>query len=177
MQRVVIGALSGALIGGVALAQFSNPGGGVSSDQLNAAISTLQATVMAAIPTPMGAVPPQPNGAGVVGVANSFFPADGAQRQTVQRTTVTTDVNGNWSVGWATAFQSVTPTVNPIPLNPTAAAPYTCNVLTRSANTATGKCWQTASAANGLLGITISLGSTSSPNSTSVMVIGAEPTQ
>lgn len=157
----------------IANAQFSSGGGGVSPQQMNTALDGLAAT----IPQPSGTVPLQPAGVGVIGSGLNYVPDNAQQRLTVQRTTVAVDASGNWSVTWGTAFQSSTPTVNPIPLNASATSPYICNVTTRSANTATGHCWQVTSQTVALISLTISLAPTLAPLSTSVMVIAAEPTQ
>lgn len=186
-RTLALGILCGALIlaaGYSARAQFGQGGGTapdlsgyVTSADLASAVAASQATVLAAMPQPLSAVPPGPSGAGVVGSGNTYVPGNAASKQTVQRTTVNSDISGIWSVTWSTSFVSSAPTVNPIPLNASATSPFVCNVTSRSATAASGKCWQTASAANGLLGITISLGATATPTSTPVMIIGAEPTQ
>lgn len=147
--------------------------GGVSQDQLDTAI----AAVTSAIPTPLAAVPPGPAGAGTVGSGLSYVPGNALQKQTVQRTTVTTNSSGVWTVTWATSFISASPTINPIPLNATPTNPIVCNPTARTATTATGQCWTGATNTNALLSLVISLAPTATAANTPVMVIGAEPTQ
>lgn len=129
------------------------------------------------VPQPAGSAPVPPSGAGSIGTPGFYTPPDAAQKVAVQRTTVNTDSSGLWSITWATAFVSSTPTVNPIPLNASAANPYVCNVTSRSATAAAGKCWQTTSNNNAILSLNISLAPSVAPVSTPVMIIGAEPTQ
>lgn len=149
-------------------AQFGGSSG-VTQSQLNA--------VSALIPVPTASVPVPPIGAGSTGTAGFYTPPDAAQKVVVQRTTVNTDANGNWSVTWNTSFVSSTPTINPIPLNTGSTTPYICNVTTRSVNAAAGKCWQVTSQTVGLISLTISLAPSNAPVSVPVMIIGAEPTQ
>lgn len=128
-------------------------------------------------PAATGTIPSSGSSTGSIGSAGTYIPGNAASRIAVQRTTVVTDSSGNWSVTWATPFVSSTPTVNPIPLNPTATTPYNCNVVTRNSTTATGKCWQLTSQTVALISLTISLAPSNAPSSVNVMVIGAEPTQ
>lgn len=128
-------------------------------------------------PTATSSIPSSGNGVGSIGSAGTYIPGNSFSRLAVQRTTVSTDSSGNWSVTFNPGFVSSTPTVNAIPINPSAANPYNCNVLTRSQTTQTGKCWQLSSQSVALISLTISLAPSTAPISTSVMVIGAEPTQ
>lgn len=139
--------------------------------------ATASLAPISAIPTPLAAVPPGPNGAGAVGSGLSYVPGNAAQKQTVQRTTVVTDASGNWSVTWNTAFVSSSPVINPQPINATPTNPIACNTTSRSATAAAGKCWTGATNTNALLSLVISLAPTATPANTSIMVIGAEPTQ
>lgn len=52
---------------------------------------------------------------------------------------VTTDSAGAWSVTWSTPV-ATSPAVLPVPVNATT-QPVVCNVATRTATGATGRCW------------------------------------
>lgn len=157
----------------VAKAQFNNPAGGVSQSQMTSALAVVQAT----IPTALGTIPLGPNANGSIGSAGTYIPGNATQPQTVQRTTVTTDASGNWTVTFSPGFQSATPSVNAIPLNNSTTVPIVCNVATRSQTTQTGHCWQIASQTVALISLTISLAPTAAPAAIPVMIVGAEPTQ
>jgi len=140
-------------------------------------LTQLQA-VQNAIPQPAASVPSPGTLPGSAGSASTYLRGDAAIPLTVQRTTVTTDASGNWSVTWSKAFVSSSPTVNPIAMNVSATSPFVCNVTTRSSTAATGKCWQLAASGTvALISLNVSLAPTPAPTTTSVMLIGAEPTQ
>ena len=142
-----------------------------------ASVALAQGYLTPIVPQPYNAVPPGPNGVGVVGSGNEYVPWNAQQRQAVQRATLNTDASGNWSVTWNTAFISSTPTVSVTAGNPAAVNAITCNWLTRSNTNVTGKCWQTNTALIALLGITITIAPTNPALNTPISVIMAEPTQ
>ena len=115
---------------------------------------------------------------GSAGSANCYVPKDASRPTAVQAANVQTNASdGSWSVTWGRSFVSATPVILPIPIN-TGAMPLVCNVVTRSATAATGKCWQSTTTTLGgtLLGLLVNpFGSAA--GSASVMVIGREPTQ
>lgn len=158
-------------VGYNAHAQFSNPGGGVSQDQLNA--------VAATIPTPANTVPLGPLLVGSPASNNQFVPSQATQRQGVMRTNVNTDASGNWSVTWGNGFSflSATPTVTIEAGNSAGSNFIGCNWRTRSPTGATGFCQQTNTALISLLGITITVAPTIPTTGTPITVIMAEPTQ
>lgn len=148
--------------------------GGVSQAYVDNAI----AGVMAVVPTPLAAVPPGPNAAGVAGSGLAYVPGNAAQRQSVQKFRAQTLADGTWSVTWNTAFQSANPIVTASPLNPNGATngPVVCNVFTAVSATATGRCWQNGSLLT-VLGLTV-LGAPVTPTTgMTIMLIGSEPTQ
>lgn len=170
------------LLAVIAKAQFSNPGNGVTLDQMNSALASYATnsaltTVQNTIPSALGSIPLGPSGSGGAGSAGTYVPGNATQPQTVQRTTVTTDASGNWSVVFSPGFQSATPVINAIPLNNSTTVPIVCNTATRSQTTQTGHCWQVASQTVALISLTISLAPSNAPVSTPVMIVGAEPTQ
>lgn len=159
-----------------AFAQFGGGGGGVSADDVAASIAASAATIMSAMPQASDVIPPTDTLNGAVGASTRFMREDAPRPTISQRTTVTTDVSGNWTVTWAKSFLSSTPVVIPMPVNPSASQPVMCNVTTRSASGATGKCWQNAVQAVALISLTISL-TPVNLNAGSVMVLGIEPSQ
>ena len=140
-------------------------------------VDNLVSGVAATVPTPLAAVPPGPNAAGVVGTGGVYVPSNAQQRQAVQRTVTLTDAAGNFSVTWATSFISSTPTVVVEAGNPGGSNGIICNWFTRSSSGVTGKCWQTNTALIALLGITITVSPTIPATGTPISVIMAEPTQ
>lgn len=153
-----------------AWAQF-NGTGGVDQATLNAAI----ATVISGLPQPSGVIPPTDTLNGAIGSSTAYMRADAPRPTISQRTTVTTDASGNWSVTWDKSFVSASPIVIPTAING-AAQPVSCTVSTRSATTAAGKCWQNSIQAVALISLTISLAPVTFASG-SVMVLGIEPSQ
>jgi len=130
------------------------------------------------MPQPCGAVPSADTLNGSVGSANCYVPKDASRPTAVQAANVQTSASdGSWSVTWARPFVSPSPIVLPIPVN-TGSLPLVCNVVSRSATGATGKCWQstTTTLAGTLLGLVVNPFGTAAA-SAAVMVIGREPTQ
>lgn len=159
---------------GIAYSQTVGGSSGASQDYVNSAI----ASVIAAMPTPVATIPPGPAGNGITGSGLGYVPGNAAQRQGVQRINIVTDASGNWAVTWATSFLSATPTVAVNPLNTSAVTngPTICNVITRNATTASGRCWQTGTALV-ILSLNV-LGSYVTPTTgMPIMVVAAEPTQ
>lgn len=128
------------------------------------------------LPQASAMVPPTDTLTGAVGASTAYMRADAPRPTISQRTTITTDASGNWTVTWAKAFNSSTPAVLAIPLNSAAAAPVICNITTRNATTATGKCWQNVTQSVALISLTVSL-TPVAYTASSVMVIGLEPSQ
>lgn len=132
--------------------------------------------IQAMMPQPGDIIPPTDTLNGAIGTSDKYM-RENAPRPTIsQRTTVTTDATGNFSVTWAKLFLSSTPAIFLTPLLPAAAQPVMCVVLTRSASGLTGKCWQGATNVNVLLSLTISLAPINFATN-AVMVIGLEPSQ
>ncbi|AWV18806.1 hypothetical protein A3862_27390 [Methylobacterium sp. XJLW] len=129
-------------------------------------------------PVPCGAVPAMDTLNGSPGSTNCFVPRDATRPTAVQAANVITSASdGSWSVTWGRSFVSPTPVVLPIPIN-TGSLPLVCNVVSRSATGATGKCWQSTTTTLGgtLVGLLVNpFGSPAA--SAAVMVIGREPTQ
>ena len=99
----------------------------------------------------------------------------------VQAANVTSDASGNFTVNWATNFQSSNPIVSARAVLPTPGNPVSCEVSTRSNNSVSGWCRQSSPA---LLNISIvTTGLTLNPfanipaTGTAVMVIGRDTTQ
>lgn len=132
----------------------------------------------AQMPAPCGAVPTPDTLLGSAGSANCFVPKDASRPTSVQAANVTTSAtDGSWSVTWARPFVSMTPVIIPIPVN-TGTMPLVCNVVSRSATAATGKCWQstTTTLSGTLLGLLVNpFGSPAA--SAAVMIVAREPTQ
>lgn len=117
---------------------------------------------------------------GAAGTAPCYVPSDASRPTAVQAANVATDANGNWSVTFGRRFNSATPIVSPLPVN-AGTMPILCNVATRAATGATGRCWQSTAntlplLASQLLGLVLSPFGTNAAN-ISVMVIAREPTQ
>lgn len=134
----------------------------------------------AATVAPCASAPPGDTLNGTAGSQPCFVPGDATRPTSVQAANVTTDANGNWTVTWGRRFNSAVPMVVPLPVNP-GTMPILCNVATRSATTATGKCWQSTAntlplLASQLLGLVLSPFGTNAA-SAAVMVIAREPTQ
>lgn len=147
-------------------------GPGASPPDLAAYATTAQ------MPVPCGVVPTADTLLGSPGTAGCYVPKDASRPTSVQAANVITSVtDGSWSVTWARTFVSVAPVIIPIPVN-TGTLPLVCNVVSRSATGATGKCWQstTTTLSGTLLGLLVNpFGSPAA--SAAVMVIGREPTQ
>jgi hypothetical protein len=115
---------------------------------------------------------------GTPGSAGCYVPKDATRPTSVQAANVVTSAtDGSWSVTWARPFASSSPVVLPIPVN-TGSLPLVCNVISRSASTATGKCWQstTTTLSGTLVGLLVNpFGSPAA--SAAVMIVGREPTQ
>lgn len=145
-----------------------------------ATVAQVQA-VLAAMPTPCAAVPAADTLAGSLGTAAPCTPRQDASRPTVvQAANVVTDPSGNWSVTWAKPFASPSPTVAPLPVN-TGTLPVLCNVGSRSATTASGRCWQANTATLGgtlaaIVGAVVNSFQNGAANML-VSVIAREPTQ
>lgn len=130
---------------------------------------------------PCGTAPPGDTLNGTSGSADCYVPGDATRPTAVQAANVTTDGSGNWSVAFSRSFTSSSPVIVPLPLNANGALPILCNVITRSASGATGKCWQsntttlpgTLAGLAGMLVSPFSMGAANVP----VTVIGREPTQ
>ena len=93
-----------------------------------------------------------------------------------QQSALAIDSNGNGTITWAFPFASA-PIIELNPVNSAGTTPYLCNVTTNSTTSTSFHCWQIQSQANGILGITISLGASNAPLSTSIMVTGSLATQ
>lgn len=135
-------------------------------------------TVQAAGPCP--SAPPGDTLNGTAGSEGCYVPGDATRPTAVQAANVTTDANGNWTVTWKRPFNSAVPMVLPVPIN-TGSLPMACNVATRSASGATGKCWQSTTntlpgTLTGLGGLVVNPFATGAANA-AVQVIGREPTQ
>lgn len=144
-----------------------------------AAVGSSQAEIdnlWAAMPQAADIIPPTDTLNGAIGASAKYMRQDAPRPTISQRTTVTTDATGNFTVTWLKSFASSTPAIFLTPLLAAAAAPITCVVQTRSASGLTGKCWQNATNVNALLSLTISLAPINFV-SQSVMVIGLEPSQ
>jgi hypothetical protein len=132
----------------------------------------------AQMPAPCGAIPTADTLNGSAGSANCYVPKDASRPTSVQAANVTTSAtDGSWSVTWARPFVSATPVIIPIPVN-TGTMPLVCNVVSRSATAATGKCWQstTTTLSGTLLGLLVNpFGSPAA--SAAVMIVAREPTQ
>jgi hypothetical protein len=100
----------------------------------------------------------------------------GVSTPLVQRTTTTTNSSGNFTVTWNQSFVSSIPDITVVPLN-TSGIPIICNVTARSQTSASGTCWEIQSQAVALISLTISLAPSAPPVSTTLMVIGADPSQ
>lgn len=154
---------------GLALAQSMSPAVGVTQQQLSA--------IQALIPMPAASVPLQPTGTGVVGSQATYLPGDSAQALKVQRTTVTTNSSGIWSVTWGNSFVSSSPVIIPEVVDNSATF-YACKVQTRTASAASGLCQTIGSSGIiALLSLALALPPAAAPAGMSVMVVGAEPTQ
>lgn len=157
-----------ALIAAPALAA----GPGASPPDLSAYATAAQ------MPAPCGAIPTADTLNGSAGSANCYVPKDASRPTSVQAANVTTSAtDGSWSVTWARPFVSATPVIIPIPVN-TGTMPLVCNVVSRSATAATGKCWQstTTTLSGTLLGLLVNpFGSPAA--SAAVMIVAREPTQ
>lgn len=157
-----------ALTAGPALAA----GPGASPADLSAYATAAQ------MPAPCGAIPTADTLNGSAGSANCYVPKDASRPTSVQAANVTTSAtDGSWSVTWARPFVSTTPVIIPIPVN-TGTMPLVCNVVSRSATSATGKCWQstTTTLSGTLLGLLVNpFGSPAA--SAAVMIVAREPTQ
>lgn len=92
----------------------------------------------------------------------------------VQGANVVTDASGNWSVPFKTPFVSSEPIVHAFPING-ATNPGVCNVATRTASSASGKCWLAAGVTVSVLGSVVNV--FSAAGNIPVMVNGREPTQ
>lgn len=138
------------------------------------------AQVRQEMPAPCAAVPSADTLMGSPGSANCFVPRDAARPTVVQAANVTTAADGTWSVIWARPFSAGNPVVNPLPIN-TGTLPVLCNVSSRSATGASGKCWQsTSTTISGALSSVVNLliSPFASPAAgAAVMVIAREPTQ
>lgn len=136
------------------------------------------ATLQGLMPAPCGAVPSPDTLNGSAGAATCYVPKDASRPTAVQAANVTTSAtDGSWSVTWARSFVSLAPVIIPIPVN-AGSLPLVCNVVSRSATAAAGKCWQstTTTLSGTLLGLLVNpFGSPAA--SAAVMVIGREPTQ
>jgi hypothetical protein len=130
------------------------------------------------MPAPCGAIPSADTLNGSAGTSTCYVPKDASRPTAVQAANVQTSASdGSWSVTWARPFVSASPVILPIPING-GSMPLVCNVITRSATAATGKCWQSTTTTLGgtLLGLLVNpFGSAAS--SAAVMLIGREPTQ
>lgn len=161
-----------ALILAVITAPALAAGPGASPPNLSAYATTAQ------MPAPCGAIPTADTLNGSAGTANCYVPKDASRPTSVQAANVTTSAtDGSWSVTWARPFVSATPVIIPIPVN-TGTMPLVCNVVTRSATAATGKCWQstTTTLSGTLLGLLVNpFGSPAA--SAAVMIVAREPTQ
>lgn len=122
-----------------------------------------------------------PSGDTLLGSAGSpgcYVPKDATRPTSVQAANVITSAtDGSWSVTWARPFASSAPVVLPIPIN-AGTLPLVCNVISRSASTAMGKCWQstTTTLSGTLVGLLVNpFGSPAA--SAAVMIVGREPTQ
>ncbi len=145
------------------IAQLSNPG-------------MTAGDVTAIMPQAGDIVPPTDTLTGAIGSSQRYMRQDAPRPTISQRATVTTAADGTWSVTWAKAFISSTPAIFVTPLLNSATQPVTCMVFTRSATSATGKCWQNSVTAVALISLTVSLSPVNFATS-SVMVIGLEPSQ
>lgn len=141
----------------------------------------VQAAITAATPAPC-ATPAADTLNGTAGVGLPCMSRPDATRPTaVQAGNVVTASDGTWAITFARPFSSALPYVHAEVVTPGAALPYDCNVTTRSATGATGKCFQSTTTT--LPGTLLALsGLVVSPfsNTTSglsVMVIAREPTQ
>jgi len=142
-----------------------------------AAAQTAATNAQSAIPVPSNVTPSSGTLNGAAGSSATYQRGDAAIPITVQRTSVTTDASGNWSVTWNKAFQSSTPYIGLTPQSASGGLAIVCNWVTRTSTTAAGKCWQLTTSRPALLNIDITLAPTATPASTMVSVIGAEPTQ
>lgn len=171
MRRRLLLAGAAALVATQALAGFYAPSG--APDLAGYAKRT-------DMPGPCGTIPAPDTLLGSPGSSTCYTPNDATRPTVVQAANVVTDSSGNWSVTWARPFASAMPIVNPLPVN-TGSLPILCNVVTRSASSASGKCWQSTantlpSALASLAGMVINPFGTMAA-SAGVMIIGREPTQ
>lgn len=147
-------------------------GPGASPPNLSAYATTAQ------IPAPCAAIPTADTLLGSTGSAGCYVPKDASRPTSVQAANVVTSASdGSWSVTWARPFTSSAPVVLPIPIN-AGSLPLVCNVISRSATAATGKCWQstTTTLSGTLVGLLVNpFGSPAA--SAAVMIVGREPTQ
>lgn len=142
MKRAAPGllALFGAVAAASADAQLVTPlWQGATIDPATVATKTDLAAVQAQIPTPAAVVPPSEMVGGSVGTAGTYRPADSANPRITRAGITSTDTQGAWSIAFAAPLMA-TPVVLPVPVN-TGTQPIVCNVATRSATGATGKCW------------------------------------
>lgn len=162
-----------------ALGQTIGGGSGVTQAYVDTAISNLNASLTAAMPTPSMSVPLGPLLLGAGASNNQFVPSAATQRQGVMRTTILTDSSGNWTVTWANGFTFISsiPTVVTQAGNPAGANTIICNWRTRSATGASGFCQQVNTSLIALLGITITVAPTIPATNTPISVVMAEPTQ
>lgn len=148
MQRISATLIAVVAVGlGIAYAQNSPGvpvgGAGVTQQQLDAAMSSVQSTVMAAMPKPAAIVPPTDTTTGAVGISPDYMRAD-APRPARYRAGNCTIAGGagQCTIPWSTPF-AVTPQPlgDPAVLNPNfATAQLTCNWVTMTVNNGTVIC-------------------------------------
>lgn len=102
-----------------------------------AAVAAQTAASTACQPDP--SIPPMETVGGSAGSGAACRLANAVQPRITRAAVVTTDNTGAWSVTWSVALPAV-PVVLPVPVNATT-QPVVCNVATRTASGATGRCW------------------------------------
>lgn len=99
----------------------------------------------------------------------------------VQATNVVTDAGGNWAVSWATTFASAVPFVSAKAIVSSGNNPITCEIASRTANSASGWCRQSTPALLNLSiinsGLTLNPFGNAPAVGTTVMVAARDATQ
>ena len=131
-----------------------------------------------AIPQPLAAMPNSETPTGQVPTPGdlTFVPASGMARSLRRTANIVTATDGTWTVSWSAPMVSASPFVIVPPLNTVGGMPVACNVITRSATGATGKCWQASSVAAAALGASLNVFSQGASGA-ALMVLALEPTQ
>lgn len=99
----------------------------------------------------------------------------------VQAANVVTDASGNWTVTWTSNFNSPTPFIAPLAVQPAGNNPINCATVSRTNNTATGWCRQSTPTLLTLAivttGLTLNPFQNIPSTGTTVMVVGRDTTQ